>query len=424
MYTTTLQQAKGLSTEANQTQSRLPGITLAALICLPIAGILLVAQVLPQIEASFTGAPQLRLQVSVMVTIPALAIALTSWLSGSLADRVSSKKKLLLASLGGYGVLGLAPLALHGLPAIIATRAGLGIVEGVVLTCSTALIGDLYAAEQRSGYLSLQTSLSSVAAVTFAILGGALGEFGWRAPFLVYAIAFLFVPAIWWTVPDRQKVPSPGAVSADSAVPEVTGDARLPWAVFSILCGITFVLSLCFYVPQIQTPFLLNGIGVHAPGSVGMVAGLGNAAVVVGTLFFALIKRIGIRWIAPICFLCEAAGLAIMSQSAAMVPLCTGIALASFGAGLALPTFLTTAMRLLPARQRGVGIGIWESSFWMGQFLSPVLVVPITSLTGTLPHAIAACAGAAGVFLLLLLFMGGRFLKPQEPQIALIELPS
>jgi MFS family permease len=418
MSTTTLQQTKGSPTEAQQTQSRLPGITLAALICLPIAGILLVAQVLPQIEAAFSGAPQLRLQISVMVTIPALAIALTSWLSGSLADRVSSKKKLLLASLGGYGVLGLAPLALRGLPAIIATRAGLGIIEGVVLTCSTALIGDLYVAEQRSGYLSLQTSISSVAAVMFAILGGALGEFGWRVPFLVYAIAFLFVPAIWWIVPDRQTLPSPGTASLDAAAPEAAGDDRLPWAAFSILCGITFVLSLCFYIPQIQTPFLLNGIGVHAPGSVGMVAGLANAAVVVGTLFFALVKQIGIRWIAPICFVCEAAGLAIMSQSTAMVPLCAGIVLASFGAGLGLPTFLTTAMRLLPARKRGAGIGIWESSFWMGQFLSPVLVVPITSLTGSLSHAIAACSASAGVFLLLLLFTGGRLLKTEGHQIA------
>jgi len=110
--------------------------------------------------------------------------------------------------------------------------------------------------------------------------------------------------------------------------------------------------------------------------------------------------------------------LAIMSQSTAMVPLCAGIVLASFGAGLGLPTFLTTAMRLLPARKRGAGIGIWESSFWMGQFLSPVLVVPITSLTGSLSHAIAACSASAGVFLLLLLFTGGRLLKTEGHQIA------
>jgi hypothetical protein len=198
-----------------------------------------------------------------------------------------------------------------------------------------------------------------------------------------------------------------------AAAPEVVGGDRLPWAAFSLVCGITFVLSLCFYVPQIQTPFLLNGIGIHAPGSVGMVAGLANAAVVAGTLFFALVKRLGIGRIAPICFVCEAAGLAIMSQSTTMVPLCAGIVLASFGAGLGLPTFLTTAIRLLPARKRGIGIGIWESGFWMGQFLSPVLVVPLTSITGTLPHAIALCAGAAGAFFPLLLILRGRFLKMQ-----------
>jgi MFS family permease len=381
----------------------LPGITLAALICLPIAGILLVAQVLPQMEAAFTGTPQLRLQISVLVTIPALAIALSSWISGSLADRVKSRKNLLLASLGGYGILGLAPLALHDLPAIIATRAGLGVVEGLVLTCSTALIGDLYALDQRAGYLSLQTSISSIAAVIFAVLGGALGEFGWRVPFFVYGIAFLFVPAIWWIIPNRQPGVTSNPASTEKRISGVAGESPFPLAAFSIVCVITFVLSLCFYIPQLQTPFLLNGIGVRAPSSVGLVAGLANGAVILGTLSFALAKRIGMRLIAPVCFLCEATGLAIMSQSTTMIPLCTGVLLASFGAGVGLPTFLNAAMRLLPAQRRGVGTGVWQSSFWLGQFLSPVLMVPMTSLTGTLPRAIAACSVAAAAFLGLLL---------------------
>lgn len=360
-----------------------PGIFLALLAALPIAGTLLVAQVLPQMEAAFAGTPDLRLRVALALTIPALAIAVCSWGAGWLADRVG-RRRLLIGALVFYAAFGLAPLMLRSLDAIIAVRAGMGVTEGIIMTCSTALIGDLYTGRQREGLLSLQTACASIAAVLFALVGGALGELGWRAPFGVYAIALIFLPLLLWLVP---SIEAPTSVRASSTV-----RSSLPVGKVLMVCLATFVLSICFYVAQIQIPYLLNALGPVSPSMVGIVSSLTNAAVVVGTLCFVGLRKMPFRLAGLLTFVLIALGLAIVGAAHGYGQLCTGLALASFAGGIALPTFLNGAMSLLSAEQRGLGTGMWQSSFWAGQFLSPIMVIALTAGTGSLWNAVTACA--------------------------------
>ena len=366
------------------TRPLLPGILLAVLACLPIAGTLLVAQVLPQMEQAFAGTPDLRLRVSLALTIPALAIAICSWGAGWLADRVG-KRRLLIVALLFYALFGLAPLLLDSLDAIIGVRAGMGVAEGIIMTCSTALIGDLYADGQRDRLLSLQTACASLAAVAFAIIGGALGEFGWRVPFAVYGIALIALPAVLVLVPAR---PATGPTARR------TGDAagRLPLAALAPICVTTLLLSLCFYVAQIQIPYLLNAIGTVSPTSVGLVSAMTNAAVVAGTLCFALTRRLSLRTTSMSCFVLIGLGLGLVSVSHTYGPLCAGLVITSFAGGIALPRLLTGTMAILGSEQRGSGAGLWQSSFWAGQFASPVLVIVLSSLAGGLSAAVGLCA--------------------------------
>lgn len=373
---------------AGQAAGRAPGIMLALLACLPVAGTLLVAQVLPQMGAAFPGTPGLDLKVALALTIPALAIALCSWGTGWLADRVG-KRRLLLGALVIYAVLGVSPMALQDLGAIIIARAGTGIAEGVIMTCSTALIGDLYPAGKREGLLSLQTACASVAAVLFALIGGVLGDLGWRMPFAVYAFSVLFVPAVLVLIPRSEDGVRPAAASGYAP-------AALPKVPLLAVCGVTAVLSICFYVAQVQLPYLLNAIGAVAPSTVGMVSAMANAAVVAGTLCFAFLlrgrdPRVG----GGISFLLTAMGLAVVGMSSHYAPLCLGLVIASFAGGVALPTFLNAAMALLNPDQRGLGAGMWQSSFWAGQFLSPILVIAVTGATGRLAEAVLVFAGLA-----------------------------
>jgi hypothetical protein len=85
--------------------------------------------------------PHAPLMISLVATLPALFIALFVAPFGLLADRVG-RRLLLLIGLAIYGVLGVAPYWLNSLQWIVASRAGVGVTEAMITTCSTALIGD------------------------------------------------------------------------------------------------------------------------------------------------------------------------------------------------------------------------------------------------------------------------------------------
>lgn len=373
------------SERSAETRTQAPGVLLALLACLPIAGTMLIAQVLPQLEAAFAGAADVRLRVALALTVPALAIALCSGVVGWLADRVG-KRRLLTVAMLLYAVFGLLPLVLHDLNAIIAVRAGMGVAEGIIMTCSTALIGDLYTAARRERLLSLQTACASVAAVIFALIGGALGTIGWRAPFAVYSMALFALPVMLMLVPsDGRTIPVPAA-------PSTPPHGELPFARLAIICFATVVLSLGFYVAQIQTPYLLNALGPVAPSTVGMMSAASNFAVVIGTLCFGRLRHLPLAVTGVLCFSLLAAGLAIAGLATAYPYLAAGLFVASFAGGIALPTFLNGAMALLPAARRGQGAGWWQSSFWSGQFASPILIIALTGMSGSLGSAVLLCS--------------------------------
>jgi MFS family permease len=84
-------------------------------------GALLVAPLLSTIEASYRGTPHADVLVPMLLTAPALFLALLSPVAGLVGERLGPRR-LLLWSLGVYGLLGMAPIFLKSLYAILASR--------------------------------------------------------------------------------------------------------------------------------------------------------------------------------------------------------------------------------------------------------------------------------------------------------------
>eukprot|EP00456_Euglypha_rotunda_P038361 TRINITY_DN2948_c0_g2_i1.p1 TRINITY_DN2948_c0_g2~~TRINITY_DN2948_c0_g2_i1.p1 ORF type:complete len:119 (-),score=24.41 TRINITY_DN2948_c0_g2_i1:21-377(-) len=117
-----------------------------------------------------------------ILTIPALCVAIFSPFGGMLGD-LFGRRRLLLASFLAYALVGVAPLFLTSLPAILISRVGVGVAEALIMVLSTTLIGDYYKGAARDKWLAGQTAFASLSALLFFNLGGQLGGFGWRAPF-------------------------------------------------------------------------------------------------------------------------------------------------------------------------------------------------------------------------------------------------
>ncbi|WP_147305373.1 MFS transporter [Subtercola boreus] len=74
-----------------------------------------------------------------------------------------------------------------------------------------------------------------------------------------------------------------------------------------------------------------------------------------------------------------------------------GAIVASTGTGILLPTMLTWAVAGLSFEERGRGTGLWQSAFFLGQFLSPLAVLALTGIAGALQPALGALGIASPV---------------------------
>jgi MFS family permease len=356
--------------------------------CMAVLGSVLIAPVLPQLAARFAGTPGVDLLVPITLTVPALMIGLAAPFAGIVVDAVD-RKRLLLVSMVVYAVLGTAPLYLDSLGAIVASRVGVGLCEAAIMTCCTTLIGDYWSGARRSRYLGLQTLVAALAATVFFAVGGLLGASGWRTPFWLYAMALVLVvpmvPLLWQ--PTRPVV----AVGPRRALEPV------PWRALAGPCAVSFLGGVWFYTLIVELSFVLSGLGIGDPGTIGAVSAGMSLATAAGAVVFGRLAGRGPKVLLPLEFGLTAAGLCLVAVAGSLPLVVVGSLLAGLGTGMLLPTLLTWTMNRLAFGQRGRGTGIWTGSLFIGQFLCPLLIAAVGALTGGLQSAIGVLGIAAAV---------------------------
>ncbi len=73
------------------------------------------------------------------------------------------------------------------------------------------------------------------------------------------------------------------------------------------------------------------------------------------------------------------------------------------GAGMTVPTLIYWAQSVLPFEQRGRGMGIWCTAFFLGQFTSPLLMGALEGVGGSVLRAFSL-NGAIGLVGALIAF--------------------
>ena len=102
--------------------------------------------------------------VNLMQTVPAIWVVLFSPVAGWLSDRFG-RRRILIWSMVIYAFVGSAPFLMNDLYAILATRCLVGICEAVVVTTTTAMIGDYFKGRSRERWLAGQTGLGPLSAL-------------------------------------------------------------------------------------------------------------------------------------------------------------------------------------------------------------------------------------------------------------------
>lgn len=372
---------------------RAQGLALMAILAMPTLALAALVPSLPQLFKQFSSVPNFQLLVPMIITVPSLCVALFSGFMGAIADRWG-RRKLLLVSLFAFALLGLAPMLFDSLLLIVASRVVVGLAEAAILTVGNALMGDYFEGEQRQKWLGYQNMFAPLIGSAILLSGGFLAGLHWRYPFLLYLSGFgvlALAAAVCWE-PRRQ------AASAQQAA------TRFPWRVSLLVCGVTVLFSLVFFVQAVQHGRIFGDMGVASPERISVLATIASLGTVVGGYLFKRYAHVRIgSWMAIVLVFYGVSyiGVAWAPSLATGLPL---DALGQVGGGLMLPVLVTWALQHYGFEHRGRGMGLWGGAFFLGQFLSPPLVTLIggagLSFLGSVAAVGAVCLTAAAVLVI------------------------
>jgi MFS family permease len=340
---------------------------------------------LPAMQAHFKDVAGVDYLVPMTMSAPLLTVAVVSVFAGELADRWG-RKRLLVGSALLYAIVGTAPLYLDSLYAILASRCALGVMEAVLMTVSTTMIGDYWSGAQRDRYMSLQTTVASTSAFLFNTLGGLIAEQGWRAPYTVFALSLVLAPlmAIFLWEPHTRASMTAQQFAQDS-------QSFRPRAL-ALVCFFAVLLGIGFLTVPVHFGYLHGAIGVQSPAQIGMAYGVNSLGVISGTLLFGwvLAARVNVAWQLVVGTATAGAGFLMMRSAGDYGALTAAGYVNGLGMGILLPTMVTWNMRDLPISRRGMGIGAFQSCLQLGMFINPMLVVWMEK------HLAGSRAGAVG----------------------------
>ena len=356
---------------------------------------------LPQLKAAFSTVPNIDLLVKLVLTMPGICIAVGAPAAGYIVDRFG-RIKLLVVCTAMYGIAGASGYFMDNIYLILAGRVFLGFAVGGIMTVSTTLVGDYFTGEARNAFLGFQASFMAVGGVVYIVLGGFVAELSWRAPFLIYASALLFLPLIIGCLyePNVQKA------SATTGQPEQKNP--LPREIYGIYV-LVLVFMLLFYMIPVQIPFYIKQLGVTqsfvAGLSIGIVMFMGA---VVGFQFKHIRKRLRPLAIFGICFLLMGIGYGLIGLAQQYWVVAMGLLISGLGAGLTLPNSSLWLIELAPVPMRGRATGGLTSFIFLGQFFSPIAFQPLVKATG-----LGGSFAYAGIGLGIMALIAFLFPKPR-----------
>ena len=325
------------------------------------------------------------LLAKLVVTTPALFVALLAPVSGQVLDRLG-RRGVFLGSLLAYAAAGTSGLWLPqaaGVWGVLAGRAALGVALAGTFTAATALIGDLYDEPRRSVILGRQGAAMATGGIVASTLGGVLADVGWQWPFAIYAVAALVFAA-------ALTVPEPNRSGDDKGENDKGGGGPGPVLPAVAACAAAGLAMLLFYLIPTQLPVLLRDRAGASGTLVGVAIAVSTAFSVVGALARPrLAKLVGTLGVQAAIFGLIGGGFVVVGLFGGSYAAVLGaMALTGLGMGPHMPNATSWLMAAAGEGVRGRRIGWLTASVYAGQFASPLASDPL-----------AAPLGRGGVFL-------------------------
>lgn len=334
-----------------------------------------------------------------LVSIPRLTVALASPLLGLLADRVG-KLAVLLPSLLGFAIFGMAGAVSQNLVALLILRGLVGVANGGISAASLGFVSHLFEGETRSRLMGYTASIIAIASIIVPLLAGWLGSFHWRFAFCLYGIALPVAIAARVIIQEPSNTKSNGDQQVSlQTLHQPFQDSRVGMVLLTLFGSSVVFYTVIVYAPlyfqtAIDADSVLNGM-ILAARAIG-------AAIIAAVGANRVAKQFGQTVAASLGFMVMGGTLAVIPfLNSASWALITAFGF-GLGFGLVMPTLYNILADLSTAEQRSTLLALGTGTASLGQFLSPILLGPVWEAGGQQVFFVATAVAIALALLQLL----------------------
>lgn len=325
---------------------------------------------IPHLKEIFSYESNIELLSRLMLTLPSLIIAILAPFLGHFVNRFGKKKSAVIALIL-FALFGSAGLYLRTIETLLFSRALLGIAIATLMIVSTSLVGDYFKNEQRHKFMGVQSAFVAIGGVFFVVGGGLLSDVSWHYPFGLYLIGLILLPFVIINLKEKTNF--------DDEKNELE---TINQKVFPIYI-LAFIFMAIFYILPTQIPFLMINV-FHASGvltgSIISVAFLSNA---VGSIFFSkLKKRFDFKTIYLLGLIIVSIGFTLISIFDMIYLFFISATILGFGGGIMMTNVNAWMLSIAHHTKRVKSSGYLTSAFFLGQFFSPILTMPIVHYFG------------------------------------------
>ncbi len=366
-------------------------ITLLLLAMMTMMSNVAVVTILPRLSEVYADVPHIAFLSRMMITLPSLAIAILAPFMGNMVYR-HGKRKSAIFGLLFFSLAGTAGLYLDSIYAILASRFLLGIAIAVLMIVSTSLIGDYFQGEERHKFMGLQSAFVSIGGIFFIVGGGVLSDMDWRYPFAIYGMGFVILFfAMKYIVEYTYQS-------------NVTDEEEVNHRLYPIYI-MAFLLMAVFYILPTQFPYLMIN-AFHATGEkTGLIIATAFVFNAIGALSFARLKRhFDFPTIYMIGMSIIALGFMGISQVREINWFFIVTPIIGLGGGILMTNMTAWLLHYAHSTKRVKATSYLTSSFFLGQFFSPILTYPIVQYFGIVDFFKVMGIGLLVVLLLALVW--------------------
>lgn len=364
-----------------------------------------VAPALPLISEAFPDASDVM--VSLIITIPSLAIVLLGFVVGYIADKFG-KVRTLAVALIIFTIAGLSGFFLDSLELIIVGRFILGIGLGGITVATTALIAEYYTGITRVKIVSYQAAVMGFGVLILETSGGALAGIGWREPFLIYLIGGIILIGVLLFLKEPLHATTTESTTTHSASEFGKGTVALCYLTIfmSMFMGFLLPTKFPYYMSELGYSSLISGLflGVH-----GIVEGS------MCLLYRRISDKLSRLRILSIAFLLIGTGMCLLFLSGSPIAILLGMAISGAGFGMVVPTVVNWLTIIVTSNNSGKVMGGYSACLNLGSFSSSLIIAPVLIVVASYSNMFLVI-GIAALCICLVYFISARVTHDHVPE--------